>query len=98
MAPAARFAAHWLGCFALFVVLQLVIAGEGPDAFGLAVLAVCALPVAALLTRPGATGRRSPLRTAGYAATPGPTCCGGPLGPASASPSVAPGAGPSVPR
>jgi hypothetical protein len=45
----ARIATFWAGFALLFLVLQLVIAQERPDAFGLAVLAVAALPVAAVV-------------------------------------------------
>ncbi len=51
-----RFVAFWVGFAVLFVVLQLVIARERPDGFGIAVLALVALPAAAVLTR--STGRR----------------------------------------
>ncbi|MGH2919462.1 MAG: hypothetical protein ACRDLS_12830 [Solirubrobacteraceae bacterium] len=50
MSPAARFGAYWLGFTVLFIALQLVIADERPDWFGVAVLIVAALPVAFVLT------------------------------------------------
>lgn len=46
---AARITIYWAGFALLFLVLQLVIAQERPDVFGLAVLAVAALPVAAVV-------------------------------------------------
>jgi hypothetical protein len=50
MSQTGRFAAYWVGFALLFVLLQLVIAQERPDGFGLVVLAVFALPVAGVLT------------------------------------------------
>jgi len=46
VSPAIRFGAYWLGFSVLFVVLQLVIADERPDGFGVTVLVVFALAVA----------------------------------------------------
>jgi len=50
MSPGMRFGAYWIGFAVLFVMLQLVIADERPDGFGVAVLIIGALPVAILLT------------------------------------------------
>lgn len=49
MSPRLRFGMYWLWFSAVFVALQLVIADERPDWFGVAVLVVAALPVAFLL-------------------------------------------------
>jgi hypothetical protein len=46
---AARVTIYWAGFALLFLVLQLVIAQERPDLFGLVVLAVAALPVAGVV-------------------------------------------------
>jgi uncharacterized membrane protein len=46
-----RIAAYWAGFAVLFLLLQLVIAQEQPDVFGLVVLAVAALPVAVVVAR-----------------------------------------------
>lgn len=46
MSPGIRFAAYWIGFSLLFVALQLVVADERPDWFGVVVLVVAALPVA----------------------------------------------------
>lgn len=46
MTPGIRFTVYWLGFSALFVALQLVVADERPDWFGVAVLVIAALPVA----------------------------------------------------
>jgi hypothetical protein len=48
-AMAARVTIYWAGFALLFLVLQLVIAQERPDLFGLVVLAVAALPVAGVV-------------------------------------------------
>lgn len=46
MGPGTRFGVYWVGFSLLFVALQLVVADERPDWFGVAVLVVAALPVA----------------------------------------------------
>lgn len=46
MSPGIRFGVYWVGFSLLFVALQLVIADERPDGFGVGVLVVAALAVA----------------------------------------------------
>jgi len=46
MSPGIRFGVYWVGFSLLFVALQLVVADERPDGFGVAVLIVAALAVA----------------------------------------------------
>lgn len=57
MSPALRFGAYWLLFALVFLALQLVVADERPDGFGIAVMAVAALPVAALLSWKARRGR-----------------------------------------
>jgi uncharacterized membrane protein len=51
MSPGLRFGVYWVGFSVLFVALQLVVADERPDGFGVAVLIVAALVVAFGLER-----------------------------------------------
>jgi hypothetical protein len=46
MTPGMRLVAYWLGFSILFIALQLVVADERPDWFGVVVLVAAALPVA----------------------------------------------------